>query len=489
MSVHEQINLLKSTTCFSKMSTFYSEQKYKYQKSFHDSIKNSKDSVYNLFEKEPLYRELMPVISKSKRGNVYYNQLVKKNLKNKERKSVFYENLMRVIKEVQKKNEKKEKVAKQPKSTNKHLFMIPKIDILRKKRDKIESYLLKKYKTCDDEIKTLKKSWSTLSQFKLLNKEDSQNNFFKYFNNPQTNNMNINNITNTSKENDQIMSLETLHTFNQLNDGSMRNNLKEKSFNLTKFSIVTQPKRAYHSTAKRFTRKSIDLSEYFQKQERFMYQKQKKLTKILKICKENISQGKFVEEDIHNISKQTDPFSIQNKLKNAMQSDDKKIIEDLGKGSKKYQEYKKIQEEKFNNLKKNVDLKISDEYAYIIKKDLQTNFGVNGTVLPYELYQKDMSKIKEKIDNDLLTEKKNIKKVKQLLDDVYRKKEFLKYKIDIYKTKQDKFNEVKNVNFKKKGEYESHNYENEDVKGNLLPKLIEMRDQCHGGVDYDLDKE
>lgn len=270
----------------------------------------------------------------------------------------------------------------------------------------------------------------------------------------------------------------------------MRNNLKEKSFNLTKFSILSPPKREYHSTTKKFTRKSIDLSEYFQKQERFMYQKQKKLTKILKKCEENISQGKFVEEDIHNISKQNDPISIQNKFKNAMKNDDKKIIDDLDKdGSKKYQEYKKIQEEKFNNLKKNMDLKLSDEYAYIIKKDLQNNFGVNGTVLPYELYQKDMSKIKEKIDNDLLTEKKNIKKVKHLLDDVYRKKEFLKYKIDIYKMKQDKFNEVKNVTKKKKGEYVSHNYENEDVKGTLLPKLIEMRDQCHGGVDYDFNKE
>ena len=489
MSVDEQINLLKSTTCFSKMSTFYSEQKYKYKKSFHDSIKNSKDNIYSLFEKEPLYRELMPVISKSKRGNVYYNQLVKKNLKNNERKSAFYENLMRVIQEVQKKKKKQEKV-KHSKSTDKHLFMVPKIDILRKKRDKIESYLLKKYKTYYDEIKTLHKSRSTLDHFKFLNKEDSQNNFFKYFNNPYTNNININNITNTSKENDQIFSLETLHTFNQLNDGSMRNNLKEKSLNLTKFSIVSQPKRAYHSTTKKFTRKSIDLSEYFQKQERFMYQKQKKFTKILKKCEENISQGKFVEEDIHNISKQTDPISIENKFKNARQNDDKKIIDDLNKeGSKKYQEYKKIQEEKFNNLKKNMDLKLSDEYAYIIQKDLQNNFGVNGTVLPYELYQKDMSKIKEKIDNDLLTEKKKIKKVKHLLDDVYRKKEFLKHKIDIYKMKQDKFNEIKNVNKKKKGEDVSHNYENEDVKGTLLPKLIKMRDQCHGSVDYDFDKE
>ena len=425
----------------------------------------------------------MPIISKNKRGNVYYNQLVKKNIKNDERKSAFFENLMRVVKEIQKKSERQAKT-QHPKSNNKNYFMISKIDILRKKRDKIESYLYKKYKTYDDETKTLIKSKSNLDHFKLLNKCGGQNNFFKYFNNSKTNNTNINNITNTSKENDQIFSLDTLNTFTR------HNNLKEKTnYNLTRLSFVGQPISSINATTKKFTRKSIDLSEYFQKQERFKIRKQKKLTKILKKCEENVSQGKYVEEVILNISKQNGPISMQNKFKNAMQNEDIKILENLDKGSKKYEEYKRIQEEKFNNLKKNIDLKISDEYAYIIKNDLQNNFGVNGTVLAYELYQQDMAKIKEKIDNDLLTEKKNIKKVKYLLDDVHRKKEILKYKIDIYKLKQNKFNEVKNVNFKKKGEFESHNYENDDMKGILLPKLMAVRDQCHGGIDYDFDKE
>ena len=75
--------------------------------------------------------------------------------------------------------------------------------------------------------------------------------------------------------------------------------------------------------------------------------------------------------------------------------------------------------------------------------------------------------------------KKNIKKVKELLDDVYRRKEFLKYKIDSYKEKQDKFNEIKrNYNLKKKELFEEKNFSNEDLKGTLLPKLIELRDQC-----------
>ena len=57
MSIHEQINLLKSTSCFSSVSTRYSDVESKYRKSFHDSIKDSKNTIFNLFEREPVYKD------------------------------------------------------------------------------------------------------------------------------------------------------------------------------------------------------------------------------------------------------------------------------------------------------------------------------------------------------------------------------------------------------------------------------------------------
>ena len=72
MSISEQINLLISTTCFSKVSTRYSEPKEKFKRSFHDSIKNNKDHIFNLYSQHTFYKDMMPVISKSKRGNYYY---------------------------------------------------------------------------------------------------------------------------------------------------------------------------------------------------------------------------------------------------------------------------------------------------------------------------------------------------------------------------------------------------------------------------------
>ena len=482
MSIHERINLLKSTSCFSNMSTRFSELQSKCKKSFHDSIKDSKNTILNFFEKEPVYKDLMQDISKSSRGNVFYNKFLKYNMGSDERRSSFFQGLMKVIKQVQKEKEEKPKI----KSDFKRYYMIPKIELLRKKREKLGGYLNKKNKTLDDEIKVLKKSKSMLNQMKL-----SENTFFKGFSNFQSNN--INNITSTSNANDPVFSMETLQTFNQNNEGSMHNNLKDlndlSNFNLTKLSLITQPRRVYQSSTKKLSRKSVNLGEYFQKKEKFIYKKNRRINEILGKCEKSLTQAKSAAEDFEKNSKKKDSLDILIKFRNAMLTDDQKVINQMEKGNKKYQEYKKIQEEKFNNLKKNMDIKLSDEYAYMIRNELQDTFGVNGNVLAYQLYSRDMAKIKERIEQKLLNEKKNIRNVKDLLDDIIRKKEFLKYQIDGYKEKQDKLNEnKKNYNFKKKEPYEDKNVNIEELKGTLLPKLIEIRDQCHGNIDYDFNK-
>ena len=174
----------------------------------------------------------------------------------------------------------------------------------------------KKNKTVDNEIKVLKKSNSTLNNMKL-----NENVFFKGINNFQTNN--INNITNSSNANDPIFSLETLQTFNPNNEGSMQNNLKElnelSNFNLTKLSLITQPRRVYQTSTKKLSRQSVNLSDYFQKQEKFLYQKKKRMNKILDKCEDSLTQAKNVAEDFEKNSKQKDPLDIHNKFKNAMQ--------------------------------------------------------------------------------------------------------------------------------------------------------------------------
>jgi len=485
MSIHEQINLLKSTTCFSKVSTRFSEPKAKFKISFHDSIKNNKDFIFSLYSKNSFYKEIMPVISKNKRGNYFYNKMFKINPK-KQKKSAFFEGLMKAIEDIQS-SKKNAKSSEDNKLTFRKLYEKSKIEILKEKKEKYENYLSKKNKTINNSnnniinIKPLKRTKSMIDQIKQEYKASSEKVILKSFNNYLK--KKSDNFTSASNVNDQNITLETYQTVNQNNESSRQNNIKELS------NLESQPKRIFNSITKQGSRKTIDLTEYFQNKEKFIYQNSKRMKKIINKCEENISEAQNVNELIEKNSKQKDPLSLVNKFKNAMQTYDQKVIEDIDKGSKKYQEYKRIQEQKFNTLKKNIDIKVSDKYAYMIRNELQDTFGVNGdNVAAYELYQKDMEKIKNKIESNIQNENKKLTKVNDLLDDVIRKKEFLKYQINEYKLKQDKFDEVKDENLKRNDDFEIRDYSTEDLKGTFLPKILEIRDQCYGSINFGYNK-
>ena len=82
----------------------------------------------------------------------------------------------------------------------------------------------------------------------------------------------------------------------------------------------------------------------------------------------------------------------------------------------------------------------------------------------------------------LQNEKRTIEKVKELLDDVLRKKKYLKNRINHYKQKQELYNKLKEQNAKKNRDiFEEKDYTGNILKGTLLPKLIEGRDQCYSG--------
>ena len=513
--IQQQIKLLNSTgSCFTSMSTRFSEQGIKNKRSFHDSIKADKKIIYNFFEKEPSYRDLMSIISKSNKDSAYYYKFIKNNSYNninsrndKKKPSPFLASILKIL---NKSGDKKENKKKEEKKVLKNLYRIPKIELLRRKKEKIGIYLKKKNKTLNNlnnaevKLKTLTKSKSMLNKVKLNNfqennKEESTNsntykiNINNFYTINNTNKNNKNNLTNTSNVNDAIFSLDTLQTFNPNNEISTlnNNNLKELSnlsnFNLTKVSLVAQPKRVYDSP-KKISRQSVSITENLKLQEKFNFEKTKRMNKILDKCEERLIDAKNVETDFKKISKEKSPFDIQNKFRNALQSDDQKVIEGIDKGIKRLQAYKKIQNEKFISLKKNLDIKISDEYAHLVRKKLIENFGINGTVLIYELYSNDILKDRAKVEKNLQNEKRTINKVKDLLDDVYRKKEFLKYKIDNYNAKHeniDKFNEYNNKN---KNIIEQKDFNGGILKGNLLPKLIEAREQCFSGTIYDFNK-
>ena len=233
MSISEQINLLISTTCFSKVSTRYSEPKEKFKRSFHDSIKNNKDHIFNLYSQHTFYKDMMPVISKSKRGNYYYNKMFKLNPKQK-RKSAFFEGLMKAIEDIEKRK-KKAKYSEENKLTFRKLYAKSKLELLKERKEKYESYLSKKNKTLTNinnninnntninnninNIKPLRKSKSMIDQIKPEYKSASEKMVLKSFNRNKTR---TDNFTNVSNLNEQNITIETLQTFNQNNESSRK---------------------------------------------------------------------------------------------------------------------------------------------------------------------------------------------------------------------------------------------------------------------------
>ena len=150
--IQQQIKLLNSTgSCFTSMSTRFSEQGIKNKRSFHDSIKADKKIIYNFFEKEPSYRDLMSIISKSNKDSAYYYKFIKNNSYNninsrndKKKPSPFLASILKIL---NKSGDKKENKIKEEKKVLKNLYRIPKIELLRRKKEKIGIYLKKKKKT------------------------------------------------------------------------------------------------------------------------------------------------------------------------------------------------------------------------------------------------------------------------------------------------------------------------------------------------------
>ena len=132
-----------------------------------------------------------------------------------------------------------------------------------------------------------------------------------------------------------------------------------------------------------------------------------------------------------------------------------------------------------------MDLKVSDVYAYINRKELNDFMRDNDTIYAYQIYYKEMNKINEKLAKKKEIEKKTISTVKDLLENTFRQKEFLKYKIDKYYIKNAKQNQLKIFHFKKKDDfYLNKNNNKEELKGSLLPKLFKMKEFCCGRTKY-----
>ena len=469
-------------SCFGNISTKYCEPKKGNKKiTFHDNIQDSKDFIFNFFEKQPYFNELMPIIIKNNRGTHFYKKIIKKGL---EAKSDFFKSIMKAIK-----RSNEEDSPKLEKTKKLNYYKIPRLELLKRRKKKLDNYLLHKSKTANSKIKSMRKSKSTSDVLNSKNQPSTEpiqpksniennnnnieNNTVNNFNNIDNNTLNNFNNTNYNLLNSTITA-DTFHTNNVKNESMMnfhnkftlqKNNMG--TFYMTKNSLQDNIDNNQKDNSRKYNRK---------------HKKIEKLNNIINKCDEAFYFAQNMGDDVEKTSKNKSMEEIGKKLKDVLESRDKKVIEDKGKGNKKYRE---LEREKFNELKRKMDIKVSDVYAYVNRREINDFMRDNDTIFAYQIYLRDMNKINDRLAKKKVEEKKTISLVKELLENTYRQKEFLKYKIDKYYIKNAKQDELKIFNFKNKDDfYANKNNDKEELKGSILPKIFKLKDFCYGRSKY-----
>lgn len=465
-------NQISNLTYFENVSTKYCDTRSRLKKSFHREIKGRKDFIFNLFESQPYYKELMPTIIKNNRGNQYYKKMVKKGW-GKNGKSDFFKVLMKSIDKTAKETMEKYQEKIQKKKT----YKIPKLDLLKKQKEKIEKNFLKNFKKEEKNIIPLKKNKSMLD---IVNKKSLPLSESIIKPNVNINNSTINSIYNFNNTNNNLnntISSETIYTNNK---SETVKNLKIKPPLLNNSKRIIP--KIFFSRNESMSEKELK-NNFTKLNVKSIYLKNKKLDNLINLCNEELifakNMGGSVQEYGSNNKSADD---LGKKIKNELKYGDQKVIEEKIIGNKKYQ---KLQNEKFKALKKMTKLKVSDDYAYVNRKEIQDLIRDNEHILGYQIYLRDMKKFNKKMEHQKEIEKNNMILVESMLEDAYRDKEFLKYKIDNYFIKNAKKNELNLFNFQNKEDlYESKNNDKKLSKGNLLPKLLEIKDYCYGRKDY-----
>ena len=194
---------LSKLTYFGNVTTKYCEPKMTKKITFHDTIQGSKDFIFNFFDSQPYYNELMPTIIKNNRGSHFYKKIIKKGI---EAKSDFFKNIIKAIKNNP--NDDSSPKMKEESKTIRY-YKIPKLELLKIRKENIDKYFLNKNKTSYNKFKPLKKSYSTISILKTKN----QNSPSMESNIKSTiKNNTLNNFNNTNYNLNSTITADTFHT-------------------------------------------------------------------------------------------------------------------------------------------------------------------------------------------------------------------------------------------------------------------------------------
>ena len=385
------------------------------EKLFHNEIEKDKDLILNCYRKEPFYKDTIDKLELKSRGNFYYESLVKNQIK---KRSNFVKIILKSISSIEDRH--KLNVKKREKRYN-----IPQIEIIKDRKNRVDSRLKLK---------------------------DKENNIFRSFQNYKRgfnfslkkSNLNNNKSSLGSK---RIFSGVTKDIESKESNTSLKNNNLSHSLSM---NILTS--------------KNNDIN----KEERI-----DKFNNILNKCQKEIENGdkiggkmeKFTEKFNKNLSKEKE--RREKKVDNNIQ--DQKIVED--KINLKHK-YKLLEIEKFKELKRKLNAKISDNYIFFNRKEYSEFVNDKRKEEEYDLYYEDVNKEYETIVQNRMKEKTKFNEIKNMLEDSYKRKDFLKNKIEFYNhnrlvQSEKELKQKNNFDFLIKEEKKD-----KENFGTLLPKLL-----------------
>ena len=353
---------------FDKLSKIFIEpDKENNNRRFHYEIEKDKESILNFYRKEPFYKDKIDKMEMKSRGNFYYKGLVKKQI---QKKSNFVRIILKSISEI---NERQKKIVEKKRMIG---YNISQLESLRKQKKNMEIIL------------------------KSRENEELKNNIFK-----SVDNKNIF-VLNGKKSMENIYNRNN-RKFSGIKKDSEHNNLTNLKNTISKsFSFNSIVTNNINETSLSNEGRRID-----------------KFNKILNKCQKEIKDGGIIAGKMERFTKRFNKkLSIiktrrENKVDNNIQ--DQKIVEDK---IKPRQKYKLLEIEKFKELKRRLNAKISDNYVYFNRKEYSELVNDRRKNGEYDLYYEDVNKINEKILQNRIKEKNKFIEIKDLLEDSYKKR-------------------------------------------------------------------
>ena len=382
---------------------------------FHNEIEKDKEYILDFYRKEPFYKDTIDKMELKSRGNFYYKNLVKKQI---QKKSNFVRIILKSISQI---NEKKKKNVDKKKLRG---YDVSQLESLRNQKRKMDIRL--KSKENRDNFKSLDIGNRNVFLLSGKNCIDSLSSNKK--------NRIFSGIKNDSEKDNKVTLKSNLSRSLSLNSMIINNNNETNLMN---------------------NERRID-----------------KFNGILNKCQKEIKDGDIIGGKMERFTERFNKnLSIVKKKREKVDNNiqDQKIVEDKIKPKQKY---KLLEIEKFKELKRKLNVKISDNYVYFNRKEYSELVNDKRKDEEYDLYYEDINKVYEKILENREKEKSKFIEIKDLLEDSYKKKDYLKNKIASY-------NKDRIIQLEKESK-EKNNFEffikeegkRKDNLGTLVPKLL-----------------